>query len=287
MKDFVVIVPFYKREEITSLCFENLARQQKKYKFFDVLVCGSEGEKSKSLSDKFGFDYLEFQNTPLSEKNNHLIQNAKYYKGVIILGSDDFVTDETLLKYKDLDLNVCAFYGFTHCFFLVKGETDSFGRFESRGQTVGAGRLYTQKLLQSVDYNLWNVRKNKGLDFIAKNQALKNGIEIEIQGDILDVKHELNITNPEIIEHCEKLDISGIKIFENHNKILSLNKSSENKIITNNMSKQEKRSVKVKYLKNVYGFKKGDVVEVHKNLVRFGVASGDWKKHDEKTSKTE
>lgn len=273
MKDFVVIVPFYKRHELTNLCFENLQRQQKELKFFDIIVCGSEGNISKSLADKYGFKYYEFINNPVSEKNNYLIQQTKGYKAVIMLGSDDFLSDETLLSYKELDLDTCDVYGIEYChFYDVASKTLSI--FQSKGQTVGAGRVYTQKLLQKIDYNLWSRAQNRGLDYLALQKVFAYGKEVVIKGDVLDVKHELNITNHQIIEMCEQLDISELDKFK-VSKVLNLKESSTKQIYMK-VDKKKSRKVTVEYLKDIYDFKKGNKLTVDKQLARLGVVAGEW-----------
>jgi hypothetical protein len=272
MKDFVIIVPFYKRHEVTSLCFEHLQKQREKLGFFDVITCGSEGKESKDLAEKYGHGYVEFKNIPVSHKNNFLIQQTKDYKAVIILGSDDFLTDETLLSYQNLNLDTCDVYGFEFCHFYNVATTELY-KFQSRGQTIGAGRVYTQKLLQSLDYSLWNGKQNKGLDYLALKSALAHGKEVIIQGDVLDVKHELNITSHSIIESSEKIDISELSKF-NIEGLDKLQESNTKQIIMSKEVKSNKR--RVKFLKDVYQYKKGTVIEVSPQLARQGVNAGDW-----------
>jgi hypothetical protein len=273
MKDFVIIIPFYKRHEITSLCFEYLQSQKERLKFFDVITCGSEGELSKELAESYGFKYVECANNPVSEKNNYLIQQTKGYKAVIILGSDDFLTDETLLSYKDLDLDTFDVYGFEYChFYDVKSK--GLYLFQSKGQTVGAGRVYTKKLLEAINYDLWSRPQNKGLDYLALKKAFAFGKEVIIKGDVLDVKHELNITSHEIKEMCETLDILEIEKF-NVPKVLELQEATVKQII---MSKEKNKSakLKVRILKDIYDYKEGQIIEVSRQLARYGVNCGEW-----------
>lgn len=72
MNKLAIIVPFYKRHSITELCFKNLCSQATKYNI-DVYTVGSEGVVSESLAKKYEFNYLEFENLPISRKFDALL----------------------------------------------------------------------------------------------------------------------------------------------------------------------------------------------------------------------
>ena len=118
MNKIAVIIPFYKRHEITSLFFEDIKQKAEKYNL-DVYTAGSEVEASKQLAESFGFKYIETPNNPVSTKLNILIQETKKgdYNGVLLLGSNNFITDELLTKYSNIDLKKAVMYGVKDLYF--------------------------------------------------------------------------------------------------------------------------------------------------------------------------
>jgi len=87
MNKLAVIVPFYKRKELTKLCFKELLRQKNKFGF-DVYVCGDNEEIIPNE-----FKNVMCNNIPLGNKLNTLLKSTQIgnYDGVLIVGSDDFI----------------------------------------------------------------------------------------------------------------------------------------------------------------------------------------------------
>ena len=75
-----VIVPHYKRKEVTKLCLKRLEEQQQKFGF-EVFTSGDYTTQ---------FNNVPCNNLPVGNKNNTLLQAAKGYDGVMIVGSDNF-----------------------------------------------------------------------------------------------------------------------------------------------------------------------------------------------------
>lgn len=280
MNKLAIIVPFYKREEITRLCFENLKKQTKKFNL-DVYTCGSEGNTSESLACEYGFNYLEFANNPLSLKNNALIKETSKgeYDGVIILGSDNFVTNALLNYYLKLDIEQGKVYGFDDLFFYDVNKRKVFteGDYKHNAMTVGAGRLYTREYLESVNYVVWNGKKDRGLDTLASSQIKDNEIKLEAKGKIkiLDVKHEFNITNPAITRTCKEVGLDALKDFGViHKNILSLEPTKESRVV-----KQVKRKgVLIEFLVDTIYFKKGASKTLKPAIARRLISTGKAKK---------
>lgn len=199
MNKLAVIVPFYKRHVLTRLCFSRLALQQKKFGF-SVYTAGSEGDLSKELATEFGFNYTEVANLPISNKNNVLLQSTKKgnYDGVVIVGSDDFLSDSIFELYQKIDCSGVNMYGFNNLHFY---DTElrilsTNGNYTNGKITIGAGRLFTRKLIQEMDFVLWPKKASRGLDTMCSN-SIPKGCEIFLDYEghfILDVKDEMNIT---------------------------------------------------------------------------------------------
>ncbi|MFA5638688.1 MAG: hypothetical protein WC961_07410 [Anaerovoracaceae bacterium] len=153
---------------------------RKKYGI-EMLVVGSEGEVSEEITKKYGHHYLEFTNRPVSNKWNAGMGEIRKHNPthVMILGSDDFVSDNLIEGY----LEVLA----TERFDII-GITDSyyFGLNDKRSKfgvcgywggypkksIIGYARVFNKEILDGLGWKPWIDRKNSGLDF-SVNQRLK------------------------------------------------------------------------------------------------------------------
>jgi hypothetical protein len=212
MNRLAVILPIYKRHNLTRLCLEWLDIQSKKFSF-DVIVAGSEGDTSKKLVEHFWFKYIEVKNNPLSGKLNALIEMCKDYDGVVLTGSDDFISDSVFELYQSIDVSKPVLYGFNNAHvYCTNSNKLATGIPYGKKMTIGVGRLFTGELLKSLNYKPWNEEKNRGLDTSSSNNVLNNGFEhisLDYSGHfILDVKDDLNITHRSIVSTCEHIENS-------------------------------------------------------------------------------
>ncbi len=200
MKRLAVIVPFYKRKEVTKLCLKRLEEQQKKFGF-DVFTCGDMPTQ---------FNDVICNNLPLGNKNNTLLEAARGYESVMIVGSDNFISDSIFEVYSKVDLTQKVYYGFdnVHFYSAWHNKLGSNVDYTKNGNTVGVARLWTRPTLEAMDYKLWARNLNSGLDSDSKrNMERKKIKEVHLPYDehfILDVKVDNNITNPAIVNTCDE-----------------------------------------------------------------------------------
>lgn len=268
-----VVVPFYKRERVTTICFKRLAKQAVKHGF-DVIACGSEGDKSKSFAESFGFIYIEKENTPVSKKFQALIDECNFrgYSGVIVVGSDDLILDSLFESYKSVSLTKKAVYGVDDVVFYRTSDSSvkTKGAYNQNKMLLGVGRLYTKPLLKSINYQLFDKEINSGIDTLAWNKVKNFAHKIELENVVLDIKHELNITNHSIIESC-KVDLGLRFIEENfpaeYQSLIELSsvevsdRNIQNPRLTKNkiLPPLNKRAFAVEFIVDVLNFKVGDV----------------------------
>lgn len=279
MNKLAVIIPFYKRPELTKLCFRNIKRQSKKLGF-DVIVAGSEGDESKKLAR--GLKYIEVDNQPLSNKLNALMNKCKKYDGVVIIGSDDFMSDSVIEMYKEIDCTKEVYYSFNDIYIYsakykqIRSDFD----YTRAGNGIGVARLYTKPTLKKMNYKIWENDRPKGLDGNADKRLKAKGIkEVQIDLDthfLIDVKLEQNISAHEMVfsghkEHpLEEINRLG-RIGKD---ILSL-KSNDKERVYNNQHQFKKITCRV--LKPFNGHNVGDVVQYkehnYKQLIKNGWVS--------------
>jgi hypothetical protein len=128
----------------------------------DVIVAGSEGKKSKQLSESFGFIYLERPNQPLADKMNATITDGlkRGYTHFICVGSDDLLSKELIDEYINLIRKGYEFIGVLDFYFyeLGTGKASYWGGYRDRKRfrnTCGAGRVLSRKLVESWNGKVW------------------------------------------------------------------------------------------------------------------------------------
>lgn len=274
MNKLAIILPIWKRPEVTKLCLDNLRVQSEKLNF-DVIVCGSEGEESKQLAE--GFKYIEVENV-LSSKLNALLQECKEYDGVVLMGSDDFISDSIIKRYQKMKLDSATMYGFSDLHFYEVATS----KFKTKGvyggnMSIGVGRLFTKQLLEKHNYKLWEDGLMNGLDTSCKKIVGDNEKVFKYTKTyfILDVKHELNITKHNIINTCtEDSDLSLLDKFL-HVK-LDLEPSKNKKSIPRKKRKRKLKLIEVEFVKEVCGVKMG-IVKLPETLAKAQVRKGNAK----------
>ena len=268
-----VIVPYYKREELTTLCFKQLERQSKKFGF-TVFVCGDGNvEVPKS------FKVVECDNNPLGNKNNTLLQATKGFDAVTIIGSDDFVSDSVFELFNSLDLSKEVYYGFDnfHVYSVWHDKLGTDSSYCKSRNTIGVGRLWTKPTLKKMNYTLWTKTKNIGLDTDSKNRMLSNGIEeVKLSYDgyfILDVKQDYNITSPNLVNTCDTFNDPQMIIAELGsigNDILALEKGDIKQI---KREKMKKVKVLIDCIEVATGQKKKLPIALYKAAKAKGIVS--------------
>jgi hypothetical protein len=274
LNKLAVILPYWGRPEVTKLCFERLNEQRLKFNF-DVFVSGDNDSIVPS-----GWYIVDVPNLPLGNKLNSLIEQTTKYDGVIILGSDNFVSDSVFELYQTIDTTKEVFYGFDDCH-VYDAWSNQLKYGITYKDTIGVARLWTKPTLEKMEYKLYQDERNKGLDTNSKFNMLNNRIkEVRLPYNghfIVDVKCEDNITSPEIIEICTISD-DPKRLNELHVGILKL-KTKGNQIINNPilMEKVKKDLSKVTILKAFEQFEVGQEVQLPittaKVLVNDGFAS--------------
>lgn len=200
----VFIMGVYKRHELTEIVLDYYRELQKKYPF-KIVIAGSEGESSLALCH--GFDYIEVENFPISNKNNAMMLKAREFNpdAVVLIGSDNMICEETLKFYYDLieqkESNVVGFYDV----YFYSTEHEALVHFDSGNKSYGAGRYYPRTVLDKLDFKGWTGSYDRGLDGNNMRNMIAHGITSRvvklIENDLflVDVKHNFSISNKNII----------------------------------------------------------------------------------------
>lgn len=215
----VIYTCVWKRPELTRVIlsyYSMLKRELAGKIVLELLAVGSEGQESRQLCQSCGFDYVEYQNKPLSDKWEYGINRCRDYNpdAVIIVGSDDLIS-QSLIEFYDRKLKEgLIFCGITDAYFwdLQTENMIHWVGYSSKtdavrwGETTGMGRCLSGPLLERLDFSIWpNSNKNRGLDGAMTQKLYKVGLEL------LDEGHSV-LT--QVGDRCLKVGHCGFKLAE-------------------------------------------------------------------------
>ncbi|MDV6328085.1 hypothetical protein Q5L94_08440 [Idiomarina sp. Sol25] len=204
--NILILTCVWKRHELTECFYQYYSRIQRELKDtidLQLLAVGSEKSVSRLLCEQYGFDYVEFDNQPLTQKWQAGMDasKSKDFDAMVILGSDDFVEKDVFFLYKKaLDRNV-HFYGFRDMY-IYDVPSKCFGHWlgygsapidqlqpQRVGETIGLGRFLSRALLEYLSFNIWEtVEENRGLDRLMKESLIeKTGLFPVACGDEYEV----------------------------------------------------------------------------------------------------
>ena len=210
-----LLICVYKRHDLEKIVLENFKRQSKKFGF-EIIVVGSEGILSKQLAE--GCHYVESENFPVSNKHNKGLEKAKELnaKGVILMGSDDIVSDSYFEFIEQFSEQTSELIGLKDLYFYSTNskKLGYWKGYTSTSTTVGAGRYFSRAILEQMEWQLWSEKRHRGLDTDCLKRLTKIGITERIftmkesNVFLVDIKHSRSITDKCIIDVCKEVNFN-------------------------------------------------------------------------------
>lgn len=202
MKKLALCFCIWKRHELERIIIEYYLGLCKQFNF-DIVVCGSEGAKGAQIAKECV--YIEYPNTPVSNKHNALIQSlkGKDYDGAILIGSDDLIEKKLFAYYHKMANIGTGYYGFQDVYYW-QPKQNRLAHWN--GRFMGAGRFFTRQVLEKMDYTLWREGLMSGLDTSNRTLLELNGINIkqskltDLDAMIVDVKGFGSISSEGIVQ---------------------------------------------------------------------------------------
>lgn len=240
-KKIVFLSCSYKRENVSKMFKNSLLKLQDKfsdnYDFINIMI-DSEGTNLDVFSNEINFKYFEYPNLPVSDKWSYGIQKLKNidFDYVFIIGSDNTIEDSVLEKYSNYIENGVDIIGMTdmYVYSLEKDQLFYWGGYPKKhkryGETIGLGRCFSKKLIDSMNYDLWDSGLNRGLDgnmtrkidsMLEKSDQKFTKAKFSIKGLGLacDIKGGFNISQLEDFLPNSKL-VEEPLVLENYKKSL-------------------------------------------------------------------
>ena len=217
IKRVVFLTCTFGRTKVSEIYKQNLINLencfQKKYIFKNVII-DSENSNRELFADDERFEYYNYSNQPLSNKWNFGCKMLREtdFDYVFILGSDDIIDNNVFMLYhENMDKNFDVIGMLDVYLFDIKqlkayywgGYPKKHKRF---GESIGMGRCLSKKILENLNYQLWEDDLNKALDrsMMKKIQSLSQSINISSNyfrikgvGIACDIKSDSNISKLE------------------------------------------------------------------------------------------
>lgn len=175
-----VVVGVYGRPKLDHIFF----RQVKRFKAhgWDTIIVGSE--------DEFYAD-LQYSNENLHAKYNYAIDKTKDYDNVLLLGSDDFMSNE-LIKTFQKDINLGIDYISMTEIHLYNGRLYKWKGYKGErvNESVGAFRCISKAVLKKLQYTPFNARYSMDSGFNRKLNKIKGLSRSIVTGFTVDVKYK-------------------------------------------------------------------------------------------------
>lgn len=234
-----IITAIWQRPEVWEMFKQGVRRLRGQYDDVDVEVCvaGSEGFKSQNRCKEKWIHYVEIENNPLGRKMNAaaLLAKEKGYDYCLLVGSDDIICNNLFDLYLDsIDRGIDYTYLMDGFFYDTTTKRSLYwGGYRDRrkGDSLGAGRLLSKRLLDKLDWQMWYDVKLSGMLDSAMDEKMKlikyTEKAIWLKNNdcmLLDIKSSTNMTKFALWDNSvyipNELIINRLPKFE-ANKILN------------------------------------------------------------------
>lgn len=195
-----VVIPLWKRPEVTKFCFDNLKKLIAETKHeIRVLCIISESEYIK-VCDDYNFNWIYADNNPLGAKINKGLKRALEFKGwdyLMMMNSDDVIKAELLDKwYQPFFEKQEKFFGINRVTY-VNFYTHEARDFTYEYSVLGIGKCIRRDIVEQMNGQLYEADKNKCLDDTMLDRMLKIKAfprMVQYEGQLaMDFKSETNI----------------------------------------------------------------------------------------------
>ena len=176
MNKIIVISCMHGRHKTVQYCLDSMP-------FIDKIMIYSTDADGKFLESQDVFATAQVENEPLSFKWAMAFYSLEQldFDGVVILGSDDYI-DKNFLKFAQNNINKYDMIGFTDAYFKHNKDFYYWSGYDNqqKGEPAGAGKIYSKKFLERINYNLYPGSHNFGLDKIAHKVCKDNNANMLI-----------------------------------------------------------------------------------------------------------
>lgn len=207
-----IVIPLWKRPEVTRFCFEQLQETIKAIPYDVNVLCVISEPEYSSMCDEFGFNYVFFSNHNVGEKINAGIRYAKNHYTwdyLMMMNSDSVVKPELFKTYKPLIESSEKFFGVNRVTF-VNFYTDEAVDFTYEFSIIGPAKMIHRSIVDQMGGNCYK-HLNRCLDDTLMDNILRvckvGGKIVDYKGQLVyDIKSDVNIHPWEKFKNGKKVE---------------------------------------------------------------------------------
>lgn len=198
-----VLTARWKRKEVFRIFIENMKHLRQVFGI-DLVIAGEENDEL--IPDWSTF--VNVSNDNLTDKWNAGARTCRGSDYVIMLGSDDIMSDSLMYEYKKRMIKGIDYIYFLDCYFYHIHTKQGlywagYRQPVNRGHACGAGRVLSKRMLNAMDWEPWLRGYERVLDTgMDKKIAISLGDNYTKQGFmlkdtdsfLLDIKSPTNMT---------------------------------------------------------------------------------------------
>ena len=194
-----VLIPLWKRPEVTKLCFDGLERLIKESKHEIKVSCVLSEPEYIPLCAERGFNWVFELNMPVGNKINTGIKSTLKYKYdyLMMMNSDDVIKAELIDKYYEPFFEkMNPYFGIDKVTY-VNFYTHEAREFQYEYSVLGIGKCIRRDIVEQFKGELYKADRNKGLDDSMMDRMIHAGVFpsfVKYEGQLaMDFKSEVNI----------------------------------------------------------------------------------------------
>ena len=193
-----IVIPLWKRPEVTRFCFDGLLRLIEKSKHEIKVTCVISEDDYGVMCDEYGFEWVFAENDPLGAKINTGIKKALQsdFDYLMMMNSDDIIDvkllDEVYEPFFDK-----PFFGINRVTYVKFGTTEAKD-VDYGISCLGIGKMIRRDVVEKAKGNLYRSELNKCLDDTMMDNLIHTQnifpVIVQYKGQLAwDFKRETNI----------------------------------------------------------------------------------------------
>ena len=195
-----VVIPLWKRPEVTRFCFDELIKLIAESKHQIRVLCVISESEYIPVCDSYGFNWIYAENNPLGAKINRGLKRTLEFKGwdyLMMMNSDDVIKAKLIDEYYQpfFDRHE-KFFGISRVTY-VNFRTKEARDFDYEYSVLGIGKCIRRDVVEAIGGDLYEPRLNKYLDDTMMSILIKKKVFpciVRYEGMLaMDFKSETNI----------------------------------------------------------------------------------------------
>lgn len=211
-----IVIPLWKRPEVTELCFDGIVRLMAESKHDYSVVCAISEDEYKPLCESYGFKWVWVENNPLGNKINTAVRYALDFEWdyLMMMNSDDVVKAELIdVYYQPFFERLNPYFGISKVTY-VNFYTKEAVEYSYHFSVLGIGKCVSRGTVEKMRGDLYEPSLNRCLDDTMMDRMIRAGVPptiVQYSGMLaMDFKSDVNIWP------WERFKDKGTKVCYNH-----------------------------------------------------------------------